>query len=115
HVPRLQLFMIEHADAAPAGFGVAIERKVHFFDAVTFGTRAELCLGARSGAVEKNEISLVHGLVLRALVFGWVFLRAFSSGSLSPPFSRAARSMILASISPASPPFAGRCDFQTSG
>src|SRR3954463_5537524 len=127
--------MIEHPDAAPARFGVAFEGEVHFFDAVALGARAELCFGARSRAAEKDEIDLVHGLVLRALVLALAFARGFFTAravspllaraagacvcsgweGASPAFNRAARSIIFASISPASPPFAGRFDFHTSG
>src|SRR6185503_5626936 len=85
HISRQELFMIEHADATSAGFRVAVECEIHFFDAMTLGARTELRLGAWSGAAEKNEVGLVHGLVLPALVFGRVFLLAFFTAREAPP------------------------------
>ena len=55
-VARLQLLVIEDADAAAAGIGVALEREVHFLDAVALGARAELGLGARRAAAEQDEV-----------------------------------------------------------
>src|SRR4051812_24950309 len=82
--------MIEHPDAAPARFGVAFEGEVHFFDAVALGARAKLCLRARSRAAEKDEIGLVHGLVLRALVLAWAVVPGFFT-ALGPPTALGSR------------------------
>ena len=59
-VAGLQLFVIEHAHAAPPRLGVAVEREVDFLDAVALGAGAELRLGARRAAAEQNEVVLVH-------------------------------------------------------
>ena len=59
-VAGLQLFVVEHADAAVARHRVAVEREVHFLDAVALGARAELRLGAGRAAAEQDEVALVH-------------------------------------------------------
>ena len=59
-VAGLQLFVVQHADAAVARDLVAVEREVHFLDAVALGARAELRLGARRAAAEENALVTVH-------------------------------------------------------
>jgi hypothetical protein len=39
---------------------VAVEGEIHFFDAVTLGTGAELRLGAGRAATEQNHIFFFH-------------------------------------------------------
>ena len=59
-VAGLQLLVIEHADAAAARLGVAVEREVHFLDAMALGAGAELGLGAGRGAAEQDVVGFVH-------------------------------------------------------
>ncbi len=40
---------------------VALEREVHFFDAMTLGARAELSLGARRPTAEQDAVARFHG------------------------------------------------------
>ena len=55
-VARLQLLVIEHADAAVPGDGVAVEGEVHFLDAMALGAGAELRLGAGRAAAEQDHV-----------------------------------------------------------
>ena len=57
-VARLQLFVVQHADAPPPGLSVPFECEIDFLDAVTLGAGAELRLRARRGAAEQDEIVL---------------------------------------------------------
>ena len=64
------------------------------------------------------RVAAVFGRAALAFAVGRLAFTAGASGVASgalPALRRAARSMIVASIAPASPPLAGRLDFQTSG
>jgi len=62
-----------------------------------------------------RDVAAAVLLRLLAAAAGFRLLVGGSSSRGTPDFNRAARSMIFASISPASPLLAGRCDFHTSG
>ena len=53
--------MVEDAHAAVPVDLVALEREVHFFDAVVLGTGAEGGFGARRAAAEQDAVGCVHG------------------------------------------------------
>ena len=57
-VAGLQLFVVQHADAAVAGDLVAVEGEVHFLDAVALGARAELGFRAGRAAAEQNAVAM---------------------------------------------------------
>src|SRR5262245_27746928 len=63
HVAALQLFVIQHADAARADVLVPVEREVDFLDAVPFRARAELRLGAGRATAEQDEVGFLHDAV----------------------------------------------------
>ena len=66
-VAVLELFMIQHANAAPANDLVAVEGEVHLLDAVTLRARAEFSLGALGATGEKDAVARVHGAILTQL------------------------------------------------
>ena len=55
-IARLQLLVVEDADAAVTGDGVAVEGEVHFLDAMTLGAGAELRLGPGRAAAEQDHV-----------------------------------------------------------
>ena len=87
-VAGLQLLVIQHADAAMADDLVAVEREVHFFDAVAFGAGAELRFGARRAAAEENAVTRIHGRIITSghRFTGWprfVQVRTFAARNVS--------------------------------
>jgi hypothetical protein len=75
HVSGQQFFVVEHAHAAVPFDLVAVEREVHFFDAVTLGQRTECRFGARCAATEQNAVRRVHQCDDNAM-FVWHVYRA---------------------------------------
>jgi hypothetical protein len=67
--------VIEHAHASLAGDGVAVEREVHFLDAVPLGALAELRFGAWRAAAEQDDVLFSHSRritsALRCADTGW--------------------------------------------
>src|SRR4029077_6265417 len=59
-ITGLQLFMIQDAHAAVPHDRVALERKVHFVDAVALGARTELGLGSRGSPAEEDAVARLH-------------------------------------------------------
>src|SRR5207247_8283436 len=65
-VTRLQLLVIQDADAAVPVDLVALEREIHLLDAVVLGARAECRLCSRRAAAEQNAVVSFHLCVSRA-------------------------------------------------
>src|SRR4030095_9540196 len=59
-VARLQLLMIERAEAAPSNLLMPFKGEIHFFNAVAFGARAELGFGAGRAAAEEDAVRWFH-------------------------------------------------------
>ena len=55
-VALLELLVREDADASLTGITVAFEGEIHLIDAVPFGERSELLLGALCGAAEQHTL-----------------------------------------------------------
>ena len=63
-VARLELLVIQHADAAVPRDLVAVEREVDLLDAVPLGRRAELRFRARGAAAEQNALGWLHRAII---------------------------------------------------
>jgi hypothetical protein len=59
-VAVLQLFVVEHADAAVADDLVALEGEVHLLHAVPLGAGPELGFRSRGAATEENAVCCFH-------------------------------------------------------
>ena len=69
-VARLQLLVVQDAHAAMAHDLVAVEREVHFLDAVALGAGAELASAPWRAAAEQDAVAWIHRAIIHGPRFG---------------------------------------------
>jgi hypothetical protein len=60
--------VIQYPDTTVTIDLVAIERKVHFLDAMPLGARTEMCLGSGCTTTEENAVARLHVGMIHAII-----------------------------------------------